>query len=181
MGRTLAGDPDAFRRIVEAHQDWLYRYLYRMTGRREDAEDLVQETFLRAYRSLSTYKTDLEFRPWLFRIASNTARSSRRRPTPVPLSLNDDENPIDPRDPADPRHTMEQRDRMRRLEAAVAALPHDDRELFHLRYAEGLGPTEMAPLLGRTEGAISAALYRLKEKLRKGLEMAEKNPEGSQP
>lgn len=177
--RTLSGEREAFREVVELHQEWLYRYLHRMVGGREEAEDLVQETFLRAYRSLSSYKQEREFRPWLFRIAANVARSSKRRPAPAALSLDDTENPIDPPNPADPRRALEKRDHLRRIHAAVALLSDDDRELFHLRYGEGLGPREIAPLLARTEGAVSAALYRMKDKLRKALENADAHKEGS--
>src|SRR5271166_4094162 len=81
--RAQSGDGDAFRQLVERHGRNIFRLAFRMTGNEHDAEDVVQETFLRAYRQLDKYETRSSFATWLFRIASNYSldliRSRKRR------------------------------------------------------------------------------------------------------
>src|SRR5579862_6743111 len=71
--RAQSGDSDAFRLLVEQHSRAIFRLAFRMTGNEQDAEDVVQETFLRAYRQLAKYESRSSFATWLFRIASNYA------------------------------------------------------------------------------------------------------------
>lgn len=152
-----------FARIVAEHHAWLYRYLYRMTGSTEDAEDLVQETFLRAWRGRKTFRTGRPLKPWLFRIAANIARETLRRSRPRTI-------PLENRQLPDPRETREARERQHvisQIESLVATFSPDDRELYHLRFGEGLGPSELAPMLGKNEAAVSSAIYRLKERVRR--------------
>lgn len=177
VARSREGDSDAFRRLVEEHSGWLYSYHYRLVGGREEAEDLVQETFLKAWKGIGSFRTGRPFRPWLFAIAHNVAHSALRKPRKVHIPLDEPDAP----EPADP-DSMDSRQQARLLarevEKIVASLPLADRELFHLRYHEGLGPGELANLLGKTEGAISASLYRLKEKIRGKLDQP---PSGRTP
>jgi RNA polymerase sigma-70 factor (ECF subfamily) len=77
IGRAQGRDPEAFDRIIDAYGPRLFGYLYRLTGSREDAEDLLQETFLRVVRMIADYAHDGRFDAWIFRIATNLARGSR--------------------------------------------------------------------------------------------------------
>lgn len=169
VARAARGDREAFRFIVEEHKEWLFRYHYRMMGNREEAEDLVQETFLRAWKGFDRFDPARPLRPWMLRIASNLAHSALRRPRRVTGGLDETEA----REPVDPRTgeaAVEARNELAAIRTIVAALPPADRELFHLRYHEGLGPSEIAGIVEKSEGAVSVALHRMKEKIRTELD-----------
>ena len=172
--RTLAGERNAFELLFLRYERAIYLYLLRIARVQEDAEDLTQETFLHAYRGLAGYKLDQPFRPWLFKIATNAALSSRRRKTLPTLSL-DDENHVAERGAASlgcalgeetPAQKMTRQEEIDQLQQALAALSPEDAALIHLHYFEGIKFKEIGEILGRTPGSIAVALHRLRHRLR---------------
>ena len=87
--RTLAGDPDAYRVLVERHSRNLFRLAYRMTSNEQDAEEIVQDAFLRAYRKLAQFESRANFGTWVYRIAVNCALDRRRTINASPPKLNE--------------------------------------------------------------------------------------------
>lgn len=163
VARTLAGDTAAFEEIVRRCERPIFAHLFRMTKSREDAEDLTQETFLRALRSLDRFDVNLPIKPWLYRIATNAALSELRRRR-IKIVAIDESIPDDRIESA---HQKIGGDEFRiRLARAVADLPADSAALFSLRYAEEMSIGQIAQALGRRPGAVTVALHRLRNRLR---------------
>lgn len=163
-----AGDLDAFERIVTEFEPKLVRFIYGLTRERELAEDLVQETFLSAYKALPSAPADLKLSAWLYKVALNKVRSEKRRKRPVvsfglPSFGNDnarpeDEQPVlnlpDPR--AEPGAQVA--DRQQILEA-LARLPEDQATALMMD-AQGYGDDEIAAALEVSVGAVRQKLFR---------------------
>lgn len=171
-------DPAAFDVLVEAYSGRLYGYVYRLTGLREDAEDLVQEVFVRLVRMLPDYEHDGRFEGWLFRIATNLARDRlrRRKRTQPAGSLDtfeagDGEQAAESFDPADaagppPDGALELREDADALQSAIARLPAAEREVVMLRHFSELSFAEIAELMGTPLGTALARAHRGLNKLR---------------
>ena len=162
--RVLGGDPEAFEMLVQTHYAGCLRFARQMLGRREPAEDAVQETFLRAYRGLGSYDHRDRFRAWLFRILINRCRTTldqerRRRTDPRPLEeLAPHQTPTARPDDVLARTA---------LEAALLRLDTRQREAFLLRYVEQLSYEEMAEATGVGVSALKMRVARAKEGLRR--------------
>jgi RNA polymerase sigma-70 factor, ECF subfamily len=164
---ALADDLDGtFERLVLAYQDRLYGFALRMTGSRPDAEEVAQDTFVRAYRALASYPAEriraLAPRPWLYRIALNVVRNRARRwrPTLVPLDGTLAER-HEPPDPAErPEAAAERAEEQDRLGALIAALPARYRAAVVLRHIDDLGYAEVAALLDQPVGTVKANVHR---------------------
>lgn len=148
----LAGDRQAFDLLVERHRRQVYRLCYRFAERHEDAAELAQEVFLRAYRALGTFRGESAFATWLYRIAINHGlnRTARRAPAVEPL---------DPREHVDasieaPDHAVLRAERAARVRAAIARLPKKQRLTMILRVYHELPHDQIAGILGTTEGAV---------------------------
>lgn len=175
---ALATDLDGhFEWLVLAFQDRLYRFALRLCGSAQDAQEVTQDTFVRAYRALARYPTEqrrsLGLRPWLYRIALNVARNRfrRRRLSLVPL---DDVTDGASREPAasaaeQPAAVLEQAERRRGLARLVAALPDRYRAAVILHHVEGLGYGEVASILGQPVGTAKANVHRGIRLLREAL------------
>ncbi len=164
--RVRAGDDSAFARLVETYQSQVYNLAYRMLRQRQEAEDAAQETFLRAYRQLSTYRTDQRFSSWLLAIAAHYCVDQLRRRRFLWLSLED--VPIigslvsrEP-DPEGAALASEQRDEVARL---LACLPPRYRLVTILRYNYDLPTAEIATIVGSTDGAVKTQLSRARDML----------------
>ena len=167
---VLRGDVEAFGLLVDRYQDEFTAYAKQMTGSLDEAADVVQESFVRAYRSLATCREPARFKGWLFRIVSNQckthmARRKRRRTTPLssmePMSV--------PAEGSADR-TAEANDLRRELKRALEALTDEQREAVILKYLHGLSLEEMADVLSATVPAIKMRLKRGREALRAELE-----------
>ena len=169
MARVAAGSEAAFDLLVGRWQREVLRLLWRLTGSREEAEDLAQETFLRVWRSASRYRGDGRFRAWLLRIAANLARSRARRRALVswlPWRAEADRRP----DPApDPLDDLAARQRRDRVQAALARLPARQREALVLRRFHDLPVREIATVLEISEGAVESLITRALRALRRDL------------
>jgi len=158
-----AGDRTAFAKIVSAHWDRLFRWLFQMTRDRHRAEDLTQETFLKALVALKTFRAGSNFRAWLFRIGHNNfvnLKRSQRRTTAV---LPDDAP--DERGQDDPAATAEDRETLAKVQAAVRALPADFRAALLLRAEQDLSFKEVAAVMGITEETARWRVFKARQKL----------------
>jgi RNA polymerase sigma-70 factor (ECF subfamily) len=164
--RTLAGDINAFEGIVRRWQGPLINCAYRFCGERGRAEDLAQEAFLRAYRSLGSWRRDSTFSTWLLSVAMNLYRSEYSKRPPVFIGL---EDALEPRDVHAQDGGFEQRNEDEVLHRAVLALPKKYREAVVLFYLQDLSLTETAQVLHVAEGTLKVRLFRGREMLRKKL------------
>ena len=161
---ALSGDLRAFELLVERYRDLVHRVAARITGE-DEADDVSQDTFLRAYHRLSHYRGEGAFRAWLLQIAYNTAISAarRRQPGAVPLTELDEEGP--PTVPATPADHAEARERRRRLDVKVKGLSPRHRTVLVLRDIEGLSYNEISQVTEAPIGSVKARLHRARSEL----------------
>ena len=162
LGRAQAGDPEAFGDIVRRHTDRVYQLLWRWTGNRADAEDLTQETFVRAYASLGRLDPARPFLPWLYTIARRAAASHWRRARPVEPLTDDLPEPSTPETPATHMEGIEGADAI--WERARRLKPKQYQALW-LRFGEGLSVAETARVLGITRLHVRVLLHRARAAL----------------
>lgn len=175
----LGGKRDAFGELVSRYQGRLYNAAIRLVDNAEDAADVVQDAFLNAFTSLSSFKGDAEFFTWLYRIAFNTAISLKRKKRPT-VSLEagrvgggDGIDPDDPNEYIRPGAALERTEDEQQLHAALARLSHEHREALVLKDIEGLKYEEMAEILGVPVGTVRSRLHRARSELRDLLEAHE--------
>lgn len=172
---SAVDEPEAFRHVVESHSHRLFRLAYRMTGHTQDAEDLVQETFLRAYRARTQFDARASITTWLYRICVNaTLDQIRRRKTQGPtLTLDDPESspavPQIPSPSASPERLTLSHELRRQLELAMAELSATERAAFALRHYEQQSIAEIGAALGLSEAAAKNTIFRGVRKLRRAL------------
>jgi RNA polymerase sigma-70 factor, ECF subfamily len=170
--RAKKGDRLAFEELVRRHADRLYAVVLRFVGDAEEAEEVTQESFLRAWRSVSRFEGRSQFFTWLYRIGINEAkRRAERRPSPADV-VSMEERPLD--DAVDvseaPHVRADQKDLRRMLERAVRALPPDYRVPLILRDVEGLSTREAAEVMGLREAAFKSRLHRARLAVRAALD-----------
>jgi RNA polymerase sigma-70 factor (ECF subfamily) len=164
--RALRGDDAAFAGLVEAYQAQVFNLAFRMLRQRQEAEDAAQETFLRAFRQLPSYKQDRRFSSWLLAIAAHYCVDQLRRRRFTWLSLEDVPviGSLVSREPQPESAALaaEQRDEVARL---LRCLPPQYRLVTILRYNYDLPIAEIAIIVGATEGAVKTQLCRAREML----------------
>ncbi len=174
----LAADLDgSFPRLVAAYQDRLYAFALRLTASPRDAEEIVQDAFVRAYRALHGYPVDrvraLALNAWLYRIALNVARNRLRRKHPATVSLDQEREGALPDLPDDqspnPETLFERHEERSALARLVAALPERYRAAVILRHVMGLSYAEVAGILKQPTGTTKANVHRGVQLLRAGL------------
>jgi RNA polymerase sigma-70 factor (ECF subfamily) len=178
--RLRAGEAAAFNRLVEDRSGEIYALLYRLTEDPEEARDLTQETFLRAFQSISRFRGEADLRTWLYRIAINQARNRwrwwRRRRRNETVSLDEPQNgqPLGLRlsnaSQPDPEQAAISRERETRLRKALRSLRGSYREAVILRDIEGLSYEEIATTLEISIGTVKSRLARGRLELRRKLE-----------
>ena len=170
--RVLDGNADEYEKLVLEYQKNVYNLALRMTGDPEDAADMAQEAFIKAYSSLSGYRGDSKFSVWLYRIVSNVCldflRAKERRQT-VSLSVTDDDGEDTELDIADESKSPERiferamtRDAVRR---GLAALTPEYRQILILRELQGMSYEEIAEVLGLESGTVKSRIFRARKKL----------------
>lgn len=171
-----SGDVSAFEELVTRYERKILRLTWNITGNREDAEDALQEAFIKSYLHLGTFQGDSRFYTWLVRIAANEALMKLRKRRPEEFSIDDSipgEEDFMPRELDDWGPSPEQRyaqEEMRRiLEEAVEKLDPDFRVVFVLRDMEELSTEDTANLLGLSVPAVKSRLLRARLKLRQRL------------
>ena len=173
VARARAGDRDAFREIVEAHSRTVFRLAYRLMGNEEDAEDVVQETFLKAYSGLTRFEGSSEVATWLHRIASNCAIDAlrRRRSRPGDRSGWEETPAADvlAASIADPETAAWGSEVERRMRESLTVLSPMERAAFTLRHFEGRSIAEIGRVLGLKTNATKNCVFRAVAKLRREL------------
>lgn len=168
MERVRTGDRDAFTDVVDRHKDAVVNYLTRLTGNRDRAEDLAQETFLRLFRSAHSYTEQGLLRAYLYRIATNLVRSEERRERRLRVLL-----PFlrgrEHTEPAAPSGLLLQ-ELHREVAGAVAALPLRYRVPLVLHEIEGWSYADIAEELSCREGTVKSRIHRGRQHLRQKLE-----------
>jgi RNA polymerase sigma-70 factor, ECF subfamily len=160
--RVLSGDVEAYARLVDRHYDRCARIAVRILGNREDAEEAIQDTFLRAFRALESYEDRERFSAWMTRILVNQCRSllvRTRRREAVFLD-------VDPGELDLAAGAREEDGPWPDLEHVLAALPAEQREALVLKYADDLTYEEMSRITGAGESALKMRVQRAFAKLR---------------
>lgn len=169
--RFRRGEREAFDRIVAAYRGDIYRVARRMTGNHEDADDVSQETFLRAYKGLSGFRGDASLKTWLFRIALNLAinvgrtKATRRESDEDPEIASDAQHHA----PSESEARLERRQEETRVRRAVDRLPPRQRQVVILRIYEELKFHEIADFLEAPIGTVKANFFHAMNNLRKTL------------
>ena len=165
--RAAAGDDRAYGELVERYAPQIFALVHRITGRREDAEDIAQEVFVKAWSSLHKFDGRASFRTWLWRIACNTALSALRARKVVREQAVDDRlwNVISDSDVDDFFAAGADDARVAALAEAIGMLEPEEKAFVHLFYFEQKPITECAVMLGLTEGNAKVKLHRIRKKL----------------
>lgn len=165
--RARAGDENAFARIVARYRDRYARFALHMLGSAADAEEVLQDTFVRAYRSLARCDDPSRFDSWLFSILINRCRTAGARRHRRETTLVSDDGALDA---ATEEHPAERAAWREEIRLAVAKLPADQREAFLLKHVEERSYEEMAALTGASVSALKMRVKRACERLRELLQ-----------
>ena len=162
------GDPAAFEMLIRAHQRMIHSLTYRMTGSLEDAEDLAQEAFIRAYRQLDSYQGTAKFSSWLYRIAVNAClnwrqRENRRGQIHASWAESNDALQPEPASPGGEDATTQE------VQAALMKLPAKQRAAIVLTVYDGHNHAEAAKILGCSETTVSWRVFAARRKLKRWL------------
>jgi RNA polymerase sigma-70 factor (ECF subfamily) len=174
LARARQGDSEAFRALVERHSRSVFHLAYRMTGNEQDAEDVVQESFLRAYKQLGRFESRANFGTWLYRIVANCSvdlmRAKQARHDQVRGDSLDEAADLPPVDLPGPERLAQSAEIERRVRAALADLSPLERAAFTLRHYEGRSIDEISRTLGLGTSAAKHSVFRAVKKLRVVLE-----------
>jgi RNA polymerase sigma-70 factor, ECF subfamily len=175
VARSIGGDAESFNQLIKRWERPIYALAYRTIGHEDDARDVVQETFLRAFRGLGGFKGQAKFSSWLYRIAMNLCRDWIRRQRRTPVMLTPDG--VDLVELAGEREGAERvddavarKDLSRMVARAMAVLPEEQRAAIVLKEYHGLTFQEIAELLGCPLSTVKTRLYQGLTVLRKELE-----------
>jgi len=175
--RAREGSSDAFSALVQRFERPLLRFLCLRTGRVEDSEELVQETFLRAWHNLERYDPTRRFATWLYTIAKRLAISHQRRSRGAQLGVEalSDRAAAEP----DPHTSASEREESLELwSLAARVLGQEERSALWLRYGEDLTPAEIAQVLGRRQVTVRVLLFRAREKLARHFDAGDTDAQG---
>jgi len=170
LARARQGDSEAFRALVERHSRSVFRLAYRMTGNQQDAEDVVQESFLRAYRQLGRFESRANFGTWLYRIVANCSvdlmRSKQARQDQVRGESIDAAVEVPAAQTPGPERLAQSAEIDRRVRDALGGLSPLERAAFTLRHYEGRSIDEIGKTLGLGTSAAKHSVFRAVKKLR---------------
>lgn len=167
------GDHEAFGALVSEHQRYVYNLILRVVRNEEEALDLAQETFIRAWTALPNFRGQSQFRTWLYRIATNLCYNRLPHLRRSLSDLGDDViAEVPENNPAfdNPAHSLESRELRTYLHRAIDELEENYRLLLSLRYQNELSYEEIASTLNLPLGTVKTGLFRAKEQLRRALE-----------
>ncbi|MEW5796921.1 MAG: sigma-70 family RNA polymerase sigma factor [Candidatus Zixiibacteriota bacterium] len=183
--RAQAGDFEAFTDLIKAHKDRIYGLALRLSGNSQDAEDVVQDTFLKAIDKIDQFRLESSFGTWLYSIALNQARAmlARRKQEdlkpieeylPVRVAADDDSGGHGHGSHGlfewkDPEKLLEDKELRQAIDKLIAELPYQYREAFLLRYDQGLSVKEIAAIINESEAATKSRILRARLALREKL------------
>jgi len=173
------GDEEAFEQLVHAHDQGVLRLAYNLLRSTEDAYDVYQETFLRAYRNLPAFRFDCSFHTWVYRIATNLCldflrRRKVRKEEPAVIENENGErslldNVAERRADSDPQRALLNRELRERINKVLGDLTPRERTVFELRHFQGMRLRAIGEMLGATEEAAKNCLFRATQKMRVAL------------
>jgi RNA polymerase sigma-70 factor (ECF subfamily) len=166
VAAVLGGDAEAFGTVVRRYQKPIYNLMLRASGSPEEAADLAQEAFLRAYDRIATYSAGRKFFSWLYTIALNVARDYLRQRKRLPPSVDAEPWAVERQQAAEAGDEADRLVDARSLAQALAMLPLDYREAVVLRFHEGLAMQEIAEMLAISVSGAKMRVHRGLEKLR---------------
>jgi RNA polymerase sigma factor (sigma-70 family) len=176
ISQALRGDQKAFRDLTDRHRASVYHIVYKIVHDRETANDLVQETFMKAFASLASYRPEFRFSTWLYKIAANCSIDHLRKKRIQALSLErhlEGENGTRRIDVADysyhPERDLVRKEQRFTIEEAIESLPGKYREVIIYRHKDDKSYEEIADLLGIPIGTVKARIFRARELLKKKL------------
>jgi RNA polymerase sigma-70 factor (ECF subfamily) len=172
VAASRSGDAESFGELVRRYQDRLFPTLLRLTGSAEDARDLLQDAFLRAFEKLDKFHGDSSFYTWVYRIAVNLTLSDRRRrrlPVRAFLDRGDASEPSGDSALTEPSRPLEQAERDAFVQSALLALPADHRAVVVMKDLDGMRYEEIADALGIPVGTVRSRLHRARADLRERL------------
>jgi RNA polymerase sigma-70 factor (ECF subfamily) len=174
VSRSKAGDVEAFGELVRRYQKPVFRIVLRMVKSPDDADDITQDTFVRAYRGLKTFKEEFDFHPWLFRIGYNQAinfLNKRKRQAAVDLEDVPEKDIKTGPEPESPIQSASRQELLARLDSALQRLPEEQRTVFLLRVQQGLSYEEIAETMETPKGTVMSRLARARMALRKYMDL----------
>lgn len=173
LARCRAGDLDAFGQIYARYETAVYRYAYRFLGHKDDADDVKQETFLRAYQAIDRFRSQSSLHTWLLKICANLCRDRLKaweRGRIASLDVDElhsfDRCPNSPHEANDPAAVFERAHTAEVVMCALRSMPAAHRELIVLRDLEGLSNSEVAQIVGGSPASIKVRVFRARQMLK---------------
>ena len=161
IGRILDGDTSGYAVMVDRYKDLAFTLAFRILGRREDAEEVVQNAFVKAFQNLSSFRQKAKFSTWLYRIIYNTAISKHRQRKPGWQSIEEITVP----DNAAEFMAEEEEDRHKILDNAMQQLPKEDRILLTLYYVDESSVDDLHSIVGISRANVKIKLFRARKRL----------------
>lgn len=170
----LLGNTQMFSRLIDNYKNMVYNLAYRMSNNSQEAEDISQEAFLRAYQSLARFNPSYKFSTWLYQITLNIIRDKFKRKEidsvslDTPIETDDSEYYLQPADfTNNPEQIIAQKENLRVIQQAILSLPLKYREVIVLRHLQDLSYIEIVNILKLPTGTVKVRLYRAREQLKK--------------
>ena len=170
--KVLGGDANAFEELVLKYEKTVYNLALRMVGDRDDASDMTQEAFIKAYGSLSSFRGDSKFSVWIYRIATNVCLDflrSKSRKQQVSLTVSDDDDEDAQLDIPDPSSAPEQqlikKISMQSVQEGLKTLPDKQRQILVMRELGGMSYAEIGKALSLEEGTVKSRIFRARKRL----------------
>lgn len=169
--KVLGGDANAFEELVLRYEKTVYNLALRMVGDRDDAFDMTQEAFIKAYGSLSSFRGDSKFSVWIYRITTNVCldflrSKSRKQQVSLTVSDDDEDAQLDIPDPkADPEQQLIKKISMQSVEEGLKPLPDKQRQILVMRELGGMSYAEIGKALSIEEGTVKSRIFRARKRL----------------
>lgn len=169
--KVLGGDANAFEELVLKYEKTVYNLALRMVGDRDDAFDMTQEAFIKAYGSLSSFRGDSKFSVWIYRITTNVCldflrSKSRKQQVSLTVSYDDEDAQLDIPDPkAAPEQQLMQKMSMQSVEEGLKTLPDKQRQILVMRELGGMSYAEIGAALSLEEGTVKSRIFRARKRL----------------
>lgn len=172
IDRILKGDKSAFASLVERYQNYVFTLVLRFTDNREDAEEIAQDVFVKAYRSLADFRGDSKFSTWLFTIARTTCLSFLRKKKLDTISLDNERAGVqlETRESAFHANQIEQKSRHAILNKAISMLSADDAQVLNLFYKGDQTLEEIGKIMGMEPNTVKVKLHRARQRLKEKME-----------
>jgi RNA polymerase sigma factor (sigma-70 family) len=171
IDQTLAGDQSAYAELIKRHQRFVFTLALRFAKNREDAEEITQDCFVKAYRSLSAFQRQSKFSTWLYSIVYTTAMTSLRKKRVETSSIDDEDNTIQIESTGDyDENSAENRSRSFYVNQAISQLLPDDATIITLFYKGEQSLEEIAQTMGIEANTVKVKLFRARQRLKEKLE-----------